>query len=83
VPILDSLLFIATHPARPSYPHKPGVLHYNEQLLLKPITMWRRCPGGAQQLIPLPIVSVQAAGTLQYNEQEWEQGWATQVSWQG
>ena len=38
-----------------------------------------RCPGGAQQLIPPPVVSVQAAGTLEYNEQEWEQGWATQV----
>lgn len=39
------------------------------------------CPGGAQNAIPAPIISVQPAGggVLRSSEQEWEQGWVTQV----
>ena len=36
-----------------------------------------RCTGGGEAL-PLPLLALESEGPLQYNEQEWEQGWVSQ-----
>lgn len=36
-----------------------------------------RCGGGSAAL-PLPGLTLESEGPLQYNEQEWEQGWVSQ-----